>query len=73
MRNNKPLLVWCFSSKAGAIALTQDRNGGNLPADDGPWQVIAFMSLGDDIEEERHTKERILEQGFCYFPDPERE
>jgi hypothetical protein len=59
--------VWCFSSDAGTGALSNREDAALLPAELGPWRVVARLVLGDDHEDDREAKRLILEHGFCCF------
>ncbi len=59
--------VWCFSSDAGTGALTNREDAALLPAELGPWRVVASLVLCDDHEDDPEAKRLILDHGFCCF------
>lgn len=64
------LQVWCFVSGADQWAITQQKDGGNLPEACAPWRFLKSVHLNGTDPEERAAEGAVREFGFCCFRPP---
>lgn len=59
--------LWLYSGPGSLYALTNHREGGNLPEDLGPWKVLRSVRLEGSSVDEQEAIALINEHGYCCF------